>query len=61
MGAVVGDEVWDQQSRIRLKLGPLTLEQYLSFLPNGTAYEPLRELAQFFCGASLEIEVQLIL
>ena len=22
-GAVVGDEIWDQQSRVRIKLGPL--------------------------------------
>ena len=61
VGAVVGDEIWDQQSRIRLKLGPLSERQYLSFLPGGTAYEPLRELARFACGIQLEIEVQLIL
>jgi len=61
VGTVVGDEIWDQQSRIRLKLGPLTQEQYLGFLPGGAAYEPLRELARFVCGAHLEIEVQLIL
>ncbi len=61
VGTVVGDEIWDQQSRIRLKLGPLTEEQYLDFLPGGAAYEPLRELARFSCGAHLEIEVQLIL
>jgi type VI secretion system protein ImpH len=61
VGTVVGDEIWDQQSRIRLKLGPLTQEQYLAFLPGGAAYEPLRALARFVCGADLEIEVQLIL
>jgi type VI secretion system protein ImpH len=61
VGAVVGDEVWDQQSRIRLKLGPLTEEQYLGFLPGGAAFEPLGEMARFFCGAHLEIEAQLIL
>jgi type VI secretion system protein ImpH len=61
VGAVVGDEIWDRQSRIRLKLGPLTARQYLSFLPGGTAYEPLRELARFSCSIHLEIEVQLIL
>ncbi|MBZ5727228.1 MAG: type VI secretion system baseplate subunit TssG [Acidobacteriia bacterium] len=61
VGAVVGDEIWDQQSRIRLKLGPLTQEQYLGFLPSGAAYEPLRTLTRFFCGTQLEIEVQLIL
>jgi type VI secretion system protein ImpH len=59
--ALVGDAVWDQQSRIRLKLGPLTQEQYLSFLPTGTDWKPLRELTRFFCGPDLEVEIQLIL
>ncbi len=61
VGAVVGDEIWDQQSRIRLKLGPLTQEQYLGFLPSGAAYEPLRTLTRFFCGTQLEVELQLVL
>ena len=61
VGTVVGDEIWDRQSRIRLKLGPLTERQYLDFLPGGAAYEALRELARFSCGIHLEIEVQLSL
>src|SRR5262249_5082080 len=61
VAAVVGDAVWDPQSRIRLKLGPLTQEQYLSFLPSGSAWRPLCELARFFCGPDLEVEAQLIL
>jgi type VI secretion system protein ImpH len=61
VGTVVGDEVWDQQSRICLKLGPLTEERYLEFLPGGATYQPLCELARFACGAHLEIEVQLVL
>jgi type VI secretion system protein ImpH len=61
VGTVVGDEIWNQQSRIRLQMGPLTQEQYLGFLPGGTANRPLRDLARFFCGTHLEIEVQLIL
>jgi len=61
VGAIAGDEVWDQQSRIRLRIGPLSQEEYLSFLPGGAAFEPLRELARFYCGAHLEIETQLVL
>jgi len=61
VAAVVGDALWDHQSRIRVRLGPLTEEQYLSFLPSGSAWEPLREVTRFFCGPSLEIEVQLVL
>ncbi len=60
-GAVIGDEVWDQQSRVRLKLGPLPLARYLDFLPSGTAYAPLRGITKFFSGNEIDFEVQLIL
>ena len=60
-GAVVGDEIWDQKSRVRLKIGPLSLSQYLDFLPDGTAYEPLRALTRFFSNDEFEFEAQLIL
>jgi type VI secretion system protein ImpH len=61
VGAVVGDEIWDQQSSVRVKLGPLTLAQYQDFLPNGTAYEPLCGLLGFFAGSEFDFEIQLIL
>jgi type VI secretion system protein ImpH len=60
-GAVVGEEIWDQQSRVRLKLGPLSETQYRSFLPTGNAWSALRALVRSFCGNDLEFEVQLIL
>ena len=53
VGAVVGDEIWDQQSRVRVRLGPLTLAQYQDFLPDGTAYEPLKRLTKFFSNDEL--------
>ncbi len=60
-GTVLGDEVWDQQSVVRLKFGPLTLAQYLEFLPTGSAWEPLRALVKFYFNEQLDFEVQLIL
>ena len=32
-GAVLGRRVWDRQHKFRIRLGPLTLDQYESFLP----------------------------
>jgi type VI secretion system protein ImpH len=61
LGAVVGDEIWDQQSRIRIKLGPMALEKYRQFLPDGTAYEPLKALTKFFSNDEFDFEIQLIL
>ncbi len=60
-GTVVGDEIWDQQSCARIRLGPLTLDQYLAFLPGGSAHEPLRTLVRFYAGSELDFEVRLIL
>ena len=61
VGMVLGDEVWDQQSVVRVRLGPLTLEQYKEFLPGGSAHEPLKSLSRFFCGDDLDVEAQLVL
>ena len=58
-GAVVGDEIWDPQSRVRIVLGPLTLKRYLDFLPSGTAFKPLQKLVRFFAGDEFDFEVQL--
>jgi type VI secretion system protein ImpH len=63
LGAIVGDEVWDQQSTVRVKLGPLTREQYLNFLPRDAAqaYRDLKSLLKFWANDELDFEVQLIL
>jgi len=61
VGVVVGDEIWDQHSRVRIRLGPLSLSQYLEFLPSGSAYEPLRALVRFFSNQEFDFEAQLIL
>jgi type VI secretion system protein ImpH len=60
-GAVVGDEVWNQQSRVRIVLGPLTMERYADFLPDGPAWEPLRAWVKFFSNDEWDFEVKLIL
>jgi type VI secretion system protein ImpH len=60
-GAVVGDEVWNQQSRVRIVLGPLSLEEYRSFLPDGPHWEPLRAWVRFFSNEEFDFEVKLIL
>jgi type VI secretion system protein ImpH len=60
-GAIVGDEIWDQQSRVRICLGPLTLAQYLDFLPGGEGHRRVRALTSFYAGSEYDMELQLIL
>ena len=60
-GCVVGDEVWDQQSRVRIRLGPLDMAEYRGFLPGGEAHSALRALTAFYTGSEFDLELQLIL
>jgi len=57
--AVVGDEVFDH-SRVRIRLGPLTREQYRDFLPDGQAYAAIKALTKAF-STEVEYELQLLL
>lgn len=61
VAVTVGDAVWDQQCRVRIKLGPLSAKRYLEFLPGGSAYEPLCALTRFFGRGQVEFQAQLIL
>ena len=61
IGAVVGDEIWDQQSRVRIRMGPLTLAQYMDFLPGAPGYDHVRALAGFWGGHEYDMELQLVL
>jgi len=60
-GAVAGDEVWDAQARVRVRLGPLARARFDSFLPTGGAHETLRNILRFFAHDRVEYEVQLVL
>jgi type VI secretion system protein ImpH len=60
-GTVVGDEIWNQESRVRIRLGPLPLSRYLDFLPGGDSFAPLKALVRFFSNDELDFEAMLIL
>jgi type VI secretion system protein ImpH len=61
IGTVAGDEVWDHHGRIRVSLGPMSLERYLKFLPGQDAYRQLVAWLRFYSNGNYETEVQLIL
>lgn len=64
MGAMLGTRAWDRQHRVRLHLGPLTLEQYRMFLPLagvGNARPVLQRWMQQLLGDELEWDAELVL
>lgn len=58
---VAGSKVWDRQSRFRIRLGPLTLAQYLSFLPGAGAEHALRDWVRQYQGLARAWDVRLVL
>jgi type VI secretion system protein ImpH len=60
-GAVLGGRVWDRQHKFRISLGPLTLEQYQSFLPGGAALRQLVDWVRTYLCFELDWDVRLIL
>jgi len=60
-GSLVGDEIWDPQARVRVRIGPLRREQFDAFLPTGQAHHALCQLVRLFAHDQFEFEAQLVL
>ncbi len=61
LGTAIGDEIWDQQGRVRLRIGPLCMQDFRRFLPGGEAHRELKSLVGFFSNEEHDFEVQLVL
>jgi type VI secretion system protein ImpH len=59
VSTVAGMRIWDEQSKFRVKLGPLSFQQFQGFLPNGTAYKSLFSIISFMVGVEFDFDVQL--
>jgi type VI secretion system protein ImpH len=58
---VVGRNVWDDQSKFRVRIGPLGLDEFLDFLPGGRLVDELMDLIRLFVRGELDFDVQLVL
>ncbi|MDQ2779496.1 MAG: type VI secretion system baseplate subunit TssG, partial [Pseudomonadota bacterium] len=61
VAANAGRKVWDRQYKFRLHLGPLTMRQYLGFLPGGSGWRPLLDWVRLLAGPQLRWDLQLSL
>ena len=60
-GVVLGASVWDRQHKIRVRLGPLSLTQYETFLPGGTNLHKLVDSIRTYLSFEFEWDACLIL
>ena len=56
---VVGSHIWDQQGRFCIVLGPLDLETFQHFLPDGSGYKQLCAMTRFYAGEEFEFRIRL--
>ena len=58
---VIGERVWDVQSKFRIRLGPLEYARFRQFLPSGPSLPTLGQLVRTYVGPQWDFEVQPVL
>jgi type VI secretion system protein ImpH len=64
---IVGDRIWDVQSKIRVQIGPMSYAQFLEYLPDPAprperkALFLLAQVVRLYVGPEVDVEFQLIL
>jgi type VI secretion system protein ImpH len=61
VSVVLGERVWDVQSRFRVRLGPMSYQKYCQFLPSGDALDAVLGLIRMYVGAEFDFDVQPVL
>jgi type VI secretion system protein ImpH len=60
-GAVAGTRVWDEQTHIRIRLGPMPRHKYLTMLPGGSAHDAVRDMIRFYLDPEITFSLALML
>jgi len=58
---VIGERVWDVQSKFRVRLGPLDYARFGHFVPGEESLSTLGQLVRTYAGPQWDFEVQLVL
>ncbi|MEM9583102.1 MAG: type VI secretion system baseplate subunit TssG [Pseudomonadota bacterium] len=57
----IGERVWTHNAKFRLRLGPLSLDEYKRLLPGGTSLSRLRAIVRNYVGDALDWDLNLVL
>jgi type VI secretion system protein ImpH len=57
----LGQYVWECQTKFRVRLGPMSLQEYIRLMPTGDMHEPTFSLVRYLVGIEYEFEISLCL
>jgi type VI secretion system protein ImpH len=60
-GATIGPRVFNRQSRIELRVGPLGYEDFREFLPGGQRLKLFKQAVRDMVGESLDVDLRIVL
>jgi type VI secretion system protein ImpH len=58
---VIGERVWNIESKFRIRLGPLNYREFCRFLPSADRLRSLSHLTRNYVGPQFDFDVQLVL
>lgn len=58
---VCGSFVWDCQTKFRVSLGPMGLDEFQRFLPSGDLLRPIFSFVRYMVGIEYEFDVRVVL
>lgn len=56
---IVGERIWDIQGKFRVCLGPLTYDQFVTFLPGSRVLTAIAQTVRLYAGPQFEFDLQL--
>ncbi len=60
-GATIGPRVFSRQGRVELRIGPMGLDTYRSFLAGGTRLPALKRAVRDVIGEQFDVDLRLVL
>ncbi|WP_255992279.1 type VI secretion system baseplate subunit TssG [Chitinolyticbacter albus] len=61
LSAFAGERIWDRQTKMQLRMGPMRRKHFERLLPGESGAEALQALVQFMVGHGLACDVTLVL
>ena len=61
VNTVCGSEVWENQTKFRLELGPMEYGRFIRLLPSGDLFLPIMSLVRYMVGIEFDFDLRLTL